>query len=241
MLPLGRLLSENKETNRAILSDIEDERISTGLYAKCGKRVLDVVSSAAGLLVLSPLFFLVGLCIKAASRGPVLYKQERVGKDGRPFQIIKFRSMSAEGSKMPAGITVSGDHRVTRVGKILRRYKIDELPQLWNVLVGEMSLVGPRPELPQYVELYSRRQRRVLRVRPGITDLASLAYRHEEAILSRCEEVEKSYREEILPDKLALNLTYIQDITFKADLRIIFATIGSSFLLVESQLGRKEH
>ena len=141
---------------------------------------------------------------------------------------------------MPAGITVSGDRRVTRVGKVLRRYKIDELPQLWNVLVGEMSLVGPRPELPRYVELYSRRQKEVLRVRPGITDLASLTYRHEEEILSRCEEPEKLYREEILPEKLVLNLKYLQSITFKADLRIIFATIGCSFLFVESQPGRQE-
>jgi lipopolysaccharide/colanic/teichoic acid biosynthesis glycosyltransferase len=240
MLPLPRLLSENRETNRAVLAHTAKERISPGFYARRGKRILDVVSSAAGLLVLSPLFFLIGLLIKATSRGSVLYKQERVGKDGRPFQIIKFRSMSAEGSKMPAGITVSGDRRVTRVGKVLRRYKIDELPQLWNVLVGEMSLVGPRPELPRYVELYSRRQKEVLRVRPGITDLASLAYRNEEQILSRCEEPEKLYREEILPEKLVLNLKYLQNITFKVDLRIIFATIGCSFLFVESQPGRQE-
>ena len=135
---------------------------------------------------------------------------------------------------MSPGITISGDKRISRVGGFLRRYKIDELPQLWNVLRGEMSLVGPRPELSKYVENYSPEQKRVLCVRPGITDPASLAYRKEEDILSRCEDPEWAYRTVILPDKLAQNLKYIQNISFRSDLRIIFATVSRSFLLVEN-------
>jgi lipopolysaccharide/colanic/teichoic acid biosynthesis glycosyltransferase len=190
------------------------------------------VSSATGLLLLLPLFALVAVCIKVTSCGPVFYRQTRVGKGGRQFQIVKFRSMDAVASEMPAGITVSGDKRITRVGRILRRYKIDELPQLWNVLCGDMSLVGPRPELPKYVEAYSSEQKLVLCVRPGITDPASLAYRHEEEILSRCGDPEQMYQTQVLPDKLARNLAYIRRITFRTDLRIIFATMGRSFLFV---------
>jgi lipopolysaccharide/colanic/teichoic acid biosynthesis glycosyltransferase len=201
---------------------------------KHGKRILDCISSATGLLVLLPLFALVAVCIKLTSRGSVFYRQIRVGKDGHPFHIVKFRSMNGVASEMSPGITVSGDERITRVGRLLRRYKIDELPQLWNVLRGDMSLVGPRPELPKYVETYSSDQRLVLSVRPGITDPASLFYRLEEEILSRCEDPERVYRMEILPDKLAQNLGYIQNISFRTDLRIILATVSRSFLLVEN-------
>jgi lipopolysaccharide/colanic/teichoic acid biosynthesis glycosyltransferase len=201
-----------------------------GFYARCGKRIVDAVCSAIGLLVLLPLFVVVALCIKATSRGAVFYRQIRIGQNGHPFRIVKFRSMDDVASRMPAGITVSGDKRVTRVGRILRRHKVDELPQLWNVLRGEMSLVGPRPELPKYVASYSTNQTSVLAVRPGITDPASLIYRHEEEILLRHENPEQVYRDHILPDKLARNLAYIQNISFRSDLRIILATIGRSFL-----------
>jgi lipopolysaccharide/colanic/teichoic acid biosynthesis glycosyltransferase len=201
-----------------------------GFYPRCGKRMMDAVCSALGLLVLLPLFAVVALCIKATSRGAVFYRQMRIGRNGRPFRIVKFRSMDDLASRMPAGITVSGDKRVTKVGRILRRHKVDELPQLWNVLRGEMSLVGPRPELPKYVASYSPNQMSVLVVRPGITDPASLIYRHEEEILLRHENPEQVYRDRILPDKLARNLSYIQNISFRSDLRIILATIGRSFL-----------
>lgn len=195
---------------------------------------MDLVASAGGLVFLSPLFAIVAVCIKTDSRGPVFYPHVRVGKDGRPFRILKFRSMDAVASRLPAGITVSGDKRVTRVGRFLRRYKIDELPQLWNVLLGDMSLVGPRPELPKYVAAYSPEQKLVLRVRPGITDPASLRYRHEEEILSCCEDPENVYRMQILPNKLAGNLAYIRNISLGTDLRIIFKTVGRLFLFVEN-------
>ena len=199
---------------------------------KFGKRLMDVAVSVVGLLVLLPLLCIVALCIKIDSHGSVFYSQARVGKGGRHFQILKLRSMDAVSSALPAGITVSGDKRVTRVGKILRRYKIDELPQLWNVLVGDMSLVGPRPELPKYVETYSAEQRRVLSVLPGITDPATLVYRHEEEMLASCEDPEQVYRMRIMPDKLAGNLAYIQNISLRSDIRIIVETVGRSFFLV---------
>ena len=209
-----------------------------GFYIRLGKRIFDFVFSAVGLLILSPLFVVVAVCIKLTSRGSVFFHQTRVGRDGNPFPIVKFRSMFEIASRMPPGITVSSDSRITRVGRILRRYKIDELPQLWNVFLGDMSFVGPRPELPKYVEAYSADQRQVLRVRPGITDLASLAYRHEEEILCDREDPEKIYCTEILPDKLSQNLTYIQQISFWNDVRIIFATLAHSFLMVKKNPNR---
>jgi lipopolysaccharide/colanic/teichoic acid biosynthesis glycosyltransferase len=202
--------------------------------------MFDFVFSAAGLLLLSPLFAVVAMCIKLTSHGSVFFHQTRVGREGHPFSIVKFRSMLESASRMPPGITVSRDTRITRVGRILRRYKIDELPQLWNVFLGDMSFVGPRPELPKYVEAYSADQRHVLCVRPGITDLASLAYRHEEEILSDREDPEQIYRTEILPDKLNRNLTYIQHISFWNDVRIIFATLAHSFLVIRKNPMRVE-
>jgi lipopolysaccharide/colanic/teichoic acid biosynthesis glycosyltransferase len=233
MQPSPQMLEQKKGFEGVPCAGILIETLPQGLYAKHGKRVLDFVSSAAALLLLLPLFALVAVCIKLTSRGPVFYRQMRLGRDGQ-FPIVKFRSMDNLASEMPPGITVSGDKRITTVGRILRRYKIDELPQLWNVLRGDMSLVGPRPELPKYVEAYSPEQELVLCVRPGITDPASLAYRHEEDILSRCEDPEQVYRTQILPDKLARNLSYIRNISFWTDLHIIFATMGRSFLFVKS-------
>jgi lipopolysaccharide/colanic/teichoic acid biosynthesis glycosyltransferase len=204
--------------------------LGKGFYLRLGKRMFDFIFSAAGLIILTPLFVVVAIFIKLTSRGPVFFRQMRVGKDGHSFDIVKFRSMTCIASAMPPGITVRGDHRITPVGNVLRRYKIDELPQLWNVFRGEMSLVGPRPELLKYVEDYSPEQRLVLSVRPGITDPASLLYRHEAEMLSRYEDPEQAYRLHILPDKLAQNLRYIRDISFRSDLHIIFATVCRSFL-----------
>jgi lipopolysaccharide/colanic/teichoic acid biosynthesis glycosyltransferase len=241
-MQLSRQLLEQEKDSKGIRSaGILLDTLPQGFYTKRGKRVLDCIFSATGLLVLLPLFAMVALSIKLTSRGPVFYRQMRVGKDGHPFHIVKFRSMNGVASKMSPGITVSGDKRITRLGMILRRYKIDELPQIWNVLRGDMSLVGPRPELPKYVEVYSPEQKLVLCVRPGITDLASLAYRHEEEILSRHEDPEQVYRMEILPDKLAQNLGYIRNISFRTDLRIIFATIGRSFFLSRTLGSRRNH
>ena len=198
-------------------------------YLPYGKRGMDAAFSLAGLILFLPLFALVALCIKLNSQGPVFFRQVRMGRNGRPFRILKFRSMAVNVPDGGLGITVSGDRRITAVGKIIRRYKIDELPQLWNVLCGDLSLVGPRPELPAYVALYTAEQRGVLSVRPGITDPASLAYRNEEEILAGHADPEQFYLREILPDKLARNLKYLRQMSFRNDLKIILRTMASSF------------
>ncbi len=202
---------------------------SNGFYIKYGKRILDLVIASAGLILLSPFLGLLACCIKLTSRGPVLYRQTRIGKNGCPFQILKFRSMLMQ---LPDSdqITVAGDPRVTAIGRILRHYKIDELPQLWNVVHGDMSLVGPRPELPIYVSEYRADQRIVLSARPGITDPASLVYRHEEALLARQSDPKQFYRTQILPDKLARNIAYLEKISLRNDIYIILKTVSSSFL-----------
>src|SRR5579862_6436950 len=183
---------------------------SRSIYARYGKRAFDVFASAIGLLVLSPLLVVIACWIKLGTAGPVFFRQIRIGRGGEQFRILKFRSMVEDASKRGLGITVSGDGRVTRVGRFLRRYKLDELPQLWNVLRGDMSLVGPRPELPVYVAEYTSEQRLVLSARPGITDPASLTYRHEEELLAGQQNPEEFYRLQVLPDKLARNAHYIQ-------------------------------
>jgi lipopolysaccharide/colanic/teichoic acid biosynthesis glycosyltransferase len=206
----------------------------TGFYANYGKRTLDLVSAAAGLIVLSPLLAVTACSIKLTSPGPVLFRQVRIGKDGRPFRIVKFRSM-IDSSRSNATVTVAGDPRVTAIGAVLRRYKVDELPQLWNVIRGEMSLVGPRPELPVYVANYTAEQRAVLSARPGITDPASIAYRREEQILATQDDPETFYLRQILPDKLARNSAYLEKITLSNDLCVILKTILPSLFPLEKQ------
>jgi len=196
---------------------------------RAGKRAFDAASAALGLILLSPVLAAAALAVKLGSRGPVLFRQHREGRQGRIFSMVKFRSMCVNHSGDGPGITVSGDSRVTPVGRFLRRYKIDEFPQLWNVVRGEMSLVGPRPELPRYVARYSPAQREVLSVRPGITDPASLYYRHEEEILAASANPERCYADKILPDKLTRNLDYIRQISFAGDMRLIIQTLRCVF------------
>ena len=220
-----------RTVERGLVRDVDQNPAYTkSFYANYGKRVLDILSATAGLILLSPVLGLVACCIKLTSRGPVLYRQVRIGQGGRPFQILKFRSMTMQTSNRDLSITIAGDSRVTPVGKFLRQYKVDELPQLWNVIQGNMSLVGPRPEVPVYIAEYTPEQRVVLSVRPGITDPASLAYRHEEEILAGQSDPEQFYRTKILPDKLARNKAYLEKITLQNDIRIIVKTICSSFL-----------
>ncbi|MFL5763700.1 MAG: sugar transferase [Bacteroidia bacterium] len=190
------------------------------------KRSFDIFFSLLGLLVLMPFFIIVSICIIIDSRGGIFYRQERVGKEGQLFGLLKFRSMRTNADK--AGLlTVGGrDSRITRVGYYIRRYKIDEFPQLLNVLAGDMSLVGPRPEVKKYVDLYTQEQRKVLSVRPGITDYASIEYSRENELLARAADPEKTYIEEIMPAKLQLNMKYIREKSIVTDLRIIFRTLG---------------
>lgn len=193
------------------------------------KRLFDIISSGIGLLCLAPVFVVMAIWIKLDSRGPVFYRQTRVGRYGRDFRIFKFRSMRV-GSDKGRQITVGEkDPRITRFGYFIRRYKIDELPQLINVFLGDMSIVGPRPEVRKYVDLYSEEQRKVFQVRPGITDLASIKYRNENELLSQVDDPDTYYIDVIMPDKLAINLEYIRHQSFMGDIKIIFNTLFKIF------------
>ncbi|HEY7391349.1 MAG TPA: sugar transferase [Bryobacteraceae bacterium] len=189
------------------------------------KRALDVIMAAGGLLVLMPVFVSLALIILWREGSPVLFSQTRVGLRGRRFRIWKFRTMRPANG---AAITAAGDTRITRIGSRLRKYKLDELPQLFNVLQGDMSLVGPRPEIPEYVESRAPIWRDVLQVRPGITDLASLVYRDEEELLGASADPARLYRERILPLKLQLNLSYLRSRSLARDLTLIWLTIRYS-------------
>lgn len=189
------------------------------------KRIFDFLCSFIGLIILSPLFLLVSIWIAIDSKGGVFYRQVRVGQYGRDFNLYKFRSMKVR-AEMAGFLTVGGrDPRTTTSGYFLRKYKIDELPQLINVIKGDMSLVGPRPEVRKYVDMYTKEQRRVLAVCPGITDVASIKYKDENNILSAQIEPEKYYIDVIMPDKLRLNLEYIENRCLLNDIRVILRTI----------------
>ena len=188
-------------------------------------RVLDILFSFLGLIFLLPLLFIIGLIIKLSSRGSILYKQSRVGLNGAEFSVYKFRTMRLN-SDIFGLITVGGrDPRVTHIGYYLRKFKLDELPQLINVLRGEMSLVGPRPEVKKYVDLYTVEQKRVLTIRPGITDWASINYRDENVILGKSSNPEKDYIEKVMPDKFRHNMIYINKYGVLEYLKIIFITL----------------
>ncbi len=192
------------------------------------KRSFDFLSSLIGLIVLSPLFLITSLFIKLTSPGPVLHGGKRVGLNGKPFILYKFRTMINNAASIGPMITAKSDPRITPFGRLLRRTKVDELPQLLNVLKGDMSLVGPRPEDPSYVAHYSPEQREVLKVRPGVTSAASLRFRNEEQILIG-PDWETVYRNEVLPAKVAIELDYLSKRTFLSDLFLIFRTILSMF------------
>lgn len=188
------------------------------------KRIFDIVASGAGLVVLSPLFAVLAVWIKADSKGPVFYRQTRVGRNNKDFRLYKFRSMRPDSDKLGL-ITVGGrDPRVTRSGYYIRKYKLDELPQLINVFVGDMSLVGPRPEVRKYVDMYTPEQLHVLDVRPGITSLASIRYRNENDVLAASDDPERCYIERVMPDKLAIDLEYVAHAGLWSDIKLIFAT-----------------
>ncbi|VAX32137.1 Lipid carrier : UDP-N-acetylgalactosaminyltransferase [hydrothermal vent metagenome] len=193
------------------------------------KRFFDISCSFIGLIILLPLFTVVAILIKFDSRGPVFFRQQRIGKNFRPFRIYKFRTMTTDAPEKGPEITVGGDKRVTRIGRILRKYKLDELPQLINVLMGDMSLVGPRPEVEKYVELYKEDYKHILQVRPGITDISSITYRDEEGVLVGKKDPEAYYRQVLLPEKIRLAREYIARASFFYDLRLIFKTVHKIF------------
>jgi lipopolysaccharide/colanic/teichoic acid biosynthesis glycosyltransferase len=189
------------------------------------KRTVDIALSAAALVLFLPLLVTIAALIKIDSPGEVLFRQQRVGRGFRPFFIYKFRTMVKDAPALGRSITVGDDPRITRAGRLLRRFKLDELPQLINVLKGDMSIVGPRPELPQYVNLLRQDYRQILRVRPGLTDMASLKFIDEAALLAGASDPENTYRERILPAKTALAKQYVDEQCFGLDLRIVIQTV----------------
>ncbi len=196
------------------------------------KRLFDVVSSLVGLLVLSPVMLVIAILMKQSSPGPVLYAGTRIGRFGKKFRLFKFRTMVVNADKIGGPSTADDDPRVTRVGRVLRRYKLDEIPQLINVLKGEMSFVGPRPEVASEVEMYSPEQRRLLEVVPGITDWASMRFHNEGEILKGSVDPHEMYREKIRPEKIRLGLEYVQRRSFWVDMQILTGTVG---LLVKTR------
>ncbi len=191
------------------------------------KRIFDIVASGLGLLVLSPVFLIMAIWIKCDSKGPLFYRQVRVGKDNKDFKLFKFRSMYVGADKKGLITVGERDPRVTRSGYFIRKYKLDELPQLINVFLGDMSLVGPRPEVRKYVDLYTPQQMKVLTVRPGITDMASIRYRNENELLEKADDPDRYYVEVIMQDKLRINLDYVSNRSFWYDIKLVFKTFGA--------------
>lgn len=190
------------------------------------KRIFDLVCASAGVVLLAPLYLVVALLVKLDSPGPAFFRQTRVGQHGRPFAIYKFRTMCLNAEARGAQVSSGDDPRITRVGRVLRRYKIDELPQLFNVLAGEMSLVGPRPEVPRYVAAFPDDYREILTVKPGITDYASLEFKDENELLKAAEDPEAKYLGEILPVKIGFYKRYLREQSLGTDLRLIMLTLA---------------
>lgn len=188
------------------------------------KRLFDIIFSLSGIIVLLPLFFIIALFIVLDSKGGVFYLQKRVGRNNKDFYLIKFRTMKTNSDKNGLLTIGQKDIRIIKVGYFLRKYKLDELTQLFNVLIGNMSIVGPRPEVRKYVNLYNDEQNNVLKVKPGITDYASIEYINENEILRKANDPENAYIHQVMPHKLSLNLKYIDEMSFKTDIKILFKT-----------------
>jgi len=195
------------------------------MYKALGKRAFDIIATIIGGTILLPIIIIISIWIKLSSKGPLFYMQTRIGKNFKPIKLYKFRSMVIDADKVGPSVTSGDDPRITKVGKIIRRTKIDELPQLLNVLKGDMSLVGPRPEVLKFVKVYENEYKKILSVRPGITDNAAIAFRDEETIMQQYEDKEKAYIDIILPQKIKLYNEYIDNISFYNDIVLILKTL----------------
>ncbi len=196
-----------------------------GFYANYGKRIFDLLLSIPSFIILLPVFLIAAILIKLESPGPIIFTQERIGRGGSTFKLYKFRTMVQDAPKSGPSITKHDDPRITGVGKLLRKYKIDDLPQVINVIKGDMSVVGPRPELRKYVEAFQSDYNEILKIRPGMTDYALIAFRNEEEILCRFSNTEEGYVKEILPEKVKLYKKYIEEMGLPTDIKIFFSTI----------------
>ena len=198
-------------------------------YRRYFKRVFDFTASLFGLVLLFPVFVVIAFLIKVSDGGKVFFRQTRVGQNGKPFKIYKFRTMVEGAERMGAQVTKEDDPRITKIGRFLRKYKLDELPQLINVLKGEMSLVGPRPEVPKYVNFFKEDYKEILKVKPGITDFASLEYKDENVLLKGTENPEEVYLKEVLPKKIEYYKKYVREMSFLTDLKLILRTVVEIF------------
>ena len=194
-------------------------------YTLFGKRAFDILASLIGLICLLPVFFTIAIAVKVTSKGPIFYVQERLGKNFRPFKMLKFRSMVINNAQNHSLVTAKRDARITPLGSLLRAYKLDELPQLLNVLKGDMSLVGPRPEVERYINHYKSDYEFILKIKPGITDNAAIAFKNEEDILQKYDNPQDAYIQKIMPQKIQLYKNYINNISFFSDIKLILKTI----------------
>jgi lipopolysaccharide/colanic/teichoic acid biosynthesis glycosyltransferase len=199
--------------------------MENNFYRLHGKRLFDFVSSLIGLIVLFPFLVVISILVKINDGGPIFYRSKRIGQNFKTFYLLKFRTMVVNAEKLGPLVTTGGDQRVTRIGKFLRSSKLDELPQLWNVLKGDLSLVGPRPEVEEYVSYYKEDYKEILKVKPGITDYAAIQFSNEEEILASFDDVEKAYIKDILPRKIKLYKTFLNETGFFTDIKIIFRTL----------------
>jgi lipopolysaccharide/colanic/teichoic acid biosynthesis glycosyltransferase len=210
-----------------LTSSSPNQSMSRTLYARIGKRSFDFLCAIFGLIIILPILLLVAIAVKLSSRGSVFFRQQRTGQFGELFRIFKFRTMKIDNEGQGSNLTAAGDPRITPFGSWLRKTKLDELPQLLNVLLGDMSLVGPRPEVPEFTATYSEAQKKVLEVRPGITGPSANVY--EEELLSRQANKEKFYAETVLPAKLKIDLSYCENISFTGDLNVLLFTFVKIF------------
>lgn len=194
-------------------------------YSKYGKRIFDFVSALLCLVLLSPFFLLMSAIIKLTDKGPIFFRQVRVGQNFKLFKLVKFRTMIPDAEKYGPVITAENDSRITKIGKFLRKFKLDELPQLINVLKGEMSLVGPRPEVPKYVEMFKAEYEEILKIKPGITDYATIEFRDEEKTLAKYDNAEDGYIKKVLPKKIELYKKYLREQSFLTDFKLIILTL----------------
>jgi len=198
---------------------------TNGLYGRYGKRVFDLVLSIPSFILLSPVFLIASVLIKIETPGTATFAQERIGRGGRPFKLYKFRTMVKDASKMGPPITPTNDPRITKVGKLLRKYKIDEMLQIANIIKGDMSVIGPRPEIEKYIKKFKDDYSKILKIKPGMTDYALIVFRNEEEILSKFNDVEEGYIQEVMPEKIKLYKKYMDEMSLLTDIKIFFKTI----------------
>ncbi len=196
-----------------------------GFYGRYGKRVFDLILSIPSIIILSPVFLISAILIKIDTSGPVSFSQERIGRGGRPFNLYKFRTMVKNASGIGPSVTPANDPRITRVGRLLRKFKVDEMLQIFNIVKGDMSVIGPRPELRKYVDKFRDDYGEILKIKPGMTDYALIAFRNEEEILSKFDNVEEGYIKEVMPEKIRLYRKYLNEMSLGTDIRIFFGTI----------------